>query len=117
MNMSYQLFWFWQKMISLFCMASQPGVFITTGVRYENEMVQNTNNIFIHVMTNVHQNLEKLRVKSMTADLKLKNRFKLVPVPGLSCFPLAKQDSKFWKDCIFQLFSIDSEIARLDSCS
>ena len=68
-------------------------------------------------MTNVHQNLEKLRVKSMTADLKLNNRFKLARVLGSSCFPLAKQDSNFSKDCIFQLFSIDSEIARLGSYS
>ena len=45
------------------------------------------------------------------ADANPKSWFKLVPVLAPSCFPLIKQDSSFWKDCIFCW----CEIVPLDS--
>ena len=49
------------------------------------------------------------------ADLTFNNRFQHVPVLGLSCSPLAKQDSWISKDCIFKLISTDSKIVPLDT--
>ena len=55
---------------------------------------------------------------SVTDDSHFNNRFKHVPVPGgPSYIPLAKQESRFSMDSIFQLFSVDSETSPLDSFS
>ena len=54
---------------------------------------------------------------SVTADFTFNNNFKLVPVAGFSGFPLAKQDYKILNVCVFQLISIDFDIAPLNSYS
>ena len=48
---------------------------------------------------------------NVTGDSNPNNWFKLMPVPGPSCFPLKKQDPSFCKDCLFCW----CEIAPLDS--
>ena len=51
---------------------------------------------------NSNVRLFSLRTSSVTADFDLNNRFKSIPVLGSFCFPLAKQDSRISKVCIFQ---------------
>ena len=47
--------------------------------------------------------------------IKPQQHFQVYTGLGSSSFPLAKQDSKSSKECIFQLFSTDSETTPLDS--
>ena len=60
---------------------------------------------------------DKVWIIGVTANLNPNNTFKLVPVLGSFCFPLAKHDSRILKDCIFQWISIDCQKIPLDSYS
>ena len=56
-------------------------------------------------------------IGGVMGDLNLSNGFMFGPVLDSSCFALTKHDFRVSKHCVFQLVSIDSETAPLDSYS